>query len=558
MDGVARSIGLLGNAAEVLPELVARGFTPDVVTDQTSAHDPLVGYVPNGLSLADAARAARGRSRPSTSADRIAAMGAHVAAMREMQRARRDRVRLRQQHSRPGREGRRHRRVRDSRASCPSTSGRSSAKARARSAGSRSRAIRKTFASPIAPRSRCSRRRAAVPLDSRWPASACSSRDCRRASAGSATAIAREFGLRLNELVRDGAVKAPIVIGRDHLDTGSVASPNRETEGMRDGSDAIADWPILNALLNASAGATWVSVHHGGGVGIGYSIHAGMVIVADGTREADERLRARADVRSRHRRGAARRRRLSRSAQHRASTRSTHSHAGDEPMMAPHAGLERRVLAALEATPARIPVVHRRLRQRPHHAAARAGRPAGPRPVPVHRRRARGEHAGALPPRGGGGVAVHDQRPERRGAGAGASAREAFDRTLALLSRARAADDAPGDVPARRSARAADVRKLPRPAPRAARDAARAGGERQPLRADQPLRGARASAAARRPRPLRGDPPAAADRRPRSPRCCRRWATPRRRIASSSAAPSRRWPTAAPPTCARSAKPPAR
>jgi urocanate hydratase len=98
------------------------------------------------------------------------------------------------------------------------------------------------------------------------------------------------FGLRINELVRSGAIKAPIVIGRDHLDTGSVASPNRETENMRDGSDAIADWPILNALLNASAGATWVSVHHGGGVGIGYSMHAGMVIVADGSSEADERL----------------------------------------------------------------------------------------------------------------------------------------------------------------------------------------------------------------------------------------------------------------------------
>jgi len=98
------------------------------------------------------------------------------------------------------------------------------------------------------------------------------------------------FGLRLNELVRRGIIKAPIVIGRDHLDTGSVASPNRETEGMRDGSDAIADWPVLNALLNASSGATWVSVHHGGGVGIGYSLHAGMVIVADGSREADVRL----------------------------------------------------------------------------------------------------------------------------------------------------------------------------------------------------------------------------------------------------------------------------
>jgi urocanate hydratase len=98
------------------------------------------------------------------------------------------------------------------------------------------------------------------------------------------------FGLALNDLVRRGVVSAPIVIGRDHLDAGSVASPNRETEGMRDGSDAIADWPVLNALLNASSGATWVSVHHGGGVGIGYSLHAGMVIVADGTPEADEKL----------------------------------------------------------------------------------------------------------------------------------------------------------------------------------------------------------------------------------------------------------------------------
>jgi urocanate hydratase len=98
------------------------------------------------------------------------------------------------------------------------------------------------------------------------------------------------FGLALNDLVRTGRVRAPIVIGRDHLDTGSVASPNRETEGMRDGSDAIADWPILNALLNTASGATWVSVHHGGGVGIGYSLHAGMVVVADGSREADARL----------------------------------------------------------------------------------------------------------------------------------------------------------------------------------------------------------------------------------------------------------------------------
>jgi urocanate hydratase len=99
-----------------------------------------------------------------------------------------------------------------------------------------------------------------------------------------------EFGLRINEMVRRGRLSAPIVIGRDHLDTGSVASPNRETEGMRDGSDAIADWPVLNALLNTACGATWVSVHHGGGVGIGYSLHAGMVTVADGSSGSDRRL----------------------------------------------------------------------------------------------------------------------------------------------------------------------------------------------------------------------------------------------------------------------------
>ena len=117
-------------------------------------------------------------------------------------------------------------------------------------------------------------------------------------------------GLAINELVRSGRVSAPIVIGRDHLDSGSVASPYRETESMRDGSDAIADWPILNALVNVAAGATWVSVHHGGGVGIGNSIHAGMVVVADGTETAADQARARADDRSRHGRHAARRRGL--------------------------------------------------------------------------------------------------------------------------------------------------------------------------------------------------------------------------------------------------------
>ena len=116
-----------------------------------------------------------------------------------------------------------------------------------------------------------------------WPASGSPSRACRHGSAGSATASAGRLGLRFNELVRSGEISAPIVIGRDHLDSGSVASPYRETEAMADGSDAIADWPLLNALVNTASGATWVSIHHGGGVGIGRSIHAGMVCVADGT-----------------------------------------------------------------------------------------------------------------------------------------------------------------------------------------------------------------------------------------------------------------------------------
>ena len=118
------------------------------------------------------------------------------------------------------------------------------------------------------------------------------SKDCRRASAGFGYGDRAKAGLAFNELVRSGEVKAPIVIGRDHLDTGSVASPYRETEAMKDGSDAIADWPILNALLNTAAGAHWVSFHHGGGVGIGYSLHAGMVVVADGSEDARERLGA--------------------------------------------------------------------------------------------------------------------------------------------------------------------------------------------------------------------------------------------------------------------------
>ncbi len=287
-DGLARSIGVLGNAAEVMPALVARGFLPDVVTDQTSAHDPLVGYIPAGLSLAEAARLRAGD--PAGYQRRaVASMGAHVAAMRAWQR--RGAVVFDY-----GNNIRAH----------AVTAGVADAfeipgfvPAYIRPLFCEGKGPFRWVALSGDPEDIRVTDRAVLELFPddeplcRWirlagervqfqglPARICWLGQGDRA----------RFGLKLNELVRTGAVSAPIVIGRDHLDTGSVASPNRETEGMRDGSDAIADWPILNALLNASAGATWVSVHHGGGVGIGYSIHAGMVIVADGTREADERL----------------------------------------------------------------------------------------------------------------------------------------------------------------------------------------------------------------------------------------------------------------------------
>ena len=286
--GRARSIGLLGNAADVLPALVARGVIPDVVTDQTSAHDPLNGYVPDGLSLDDADRLRRGD--PAEYERRsIDAMGRHVTAMRVWQQ--RGAIvfdygnNLRAQAVKAG--------VRDA-FEIPGfvpafirplfCEGKGPFRWVALSGDpediyTTDRAAMEMFAADE-PLCRWIRLAQARVHFQGLPARICWLGQGDRA----------RFGLKLNQLVRDGKVSAPIVIGRDHLDTGSVASPHRETEGMRDGSDAIADWPILNALLNASAGATWVSVHHGGGVGIGYSIHAGMVIVADGTREADERL----------------------------------------------------------------------------------------------------------------------------------------------------------------------------------------------------------------------------------------------------------------------------
>ncbi len=287
-EGVARSLALHGNAADVLPALVTRGETPDVVTDQTSAHDALRGYVPVGLSV-DEAAALRASDPAGYVARSIASMTTHVRAMLAMQ----------------------------ARGAVAFDYG-NNIRAQA-VAGGEARAfeipgfvpeyIRPLFCEGKGP--------------FRWAALSGDPADIAATDALALEMFAHDaalcrwirlaservafqglparifwlgygerarFGLAINDLVRRGVISAPIVIGRDHLDTGSVASPNRETEGMRDGSDAIADWPVLNALLNTSCGATWVSVHHGGGVGIGYSLHAGMVIVADGSADADEKL----------------------------------------------------------------------------------------------------------------------------------------------------------------------------------------------------------------------------------------------------------------------------
>ena len=283
-----KSVGLIGNAAEVLPELVERGVQPDVVTDQTSAHDPLYGYIPAGMSL-EAAAELRQRDPQVYVQASLDAMTRHVQAMLDWQkrwavvfdygnnlRQRAFDNGLREAFSYPGFVPAYIRRL--------FCEGKGPFRWVALSGDPEDiyvtdRAILELF-----------------PEDehlARWitmaqneiefqglPARICWLGYGERARAG----------LKFNELVASGAVKAPIVIGRDHLDSGSVASPNRETEGMRDGSDAIADWPLLNALVNAVNGATWVSIHHGGGVGIGYSIHAGQVIVADGTPEAAARL----------------------------------------------------------------------------------------------------------------------------------------------------------------------------------------------------------------------------------------------------------------------------
>lgn len=282
------SIGLIGNAAEVHWDLLKRGFAPDLVTDQTSAHDELHGYVPAGLSLA-AAVELRGQDPKGYIARSVESMGRHVEAM----------LRFQKQGSHVFDYG-------------------NNIRAQAVKAG-----VKNAFDFPgfvpayIRPQF-CEGR---GPF--RWAALSGDPADIRVTDQAILELFAEDHGLArwismaqeriqfqglparicwlgygqreqagllFNELVRNGKVKAPIVIGRDHLDCGSVASPNRETEAMKDGSDAVADWPLLNALVNSVNGASWVSLHHGGGVGIGYSIHSGMVVVADGTTDADWRL----------------------------------------------------------------------------------------------------------------------------------------------------------------------------------------------------------------------------------------------------------------------------
>jgi urocanate hydratase len=284
------SVGLVGNIATVLPELVRRGVPVDVVTDQTSAHDLQVGYIPAGYSLEEAT-ALRARDPAGYEAAVLDSMVAHVEAMLALRRI--GAVVFDYGNNLRGQvaDGRGMTRAFEIPGFVPEfirplfCRGAGPFRWAALSGDPADIAVTDEAVLETFPQNE--------PLG-RWirqardkvrfqglPARICWLEYGERA----------EMGLRFNWLVKKGKLKAPIVIGRDHLDTGSVASPNRETEGMKDGSDAIADWPLLNAMLNTACGASWVSLHHGGGVGIGYSIHAGMVAVADGTESSDRRLK---------------------------------------------------------------------------------------------------------------------------------------------------------------------------------------------------------------------------------------------------------------------------
>jgi urocanate hydratase len=287
-DKKAISVAVLGNAADIFPELVRRGIKPDIVTDQTSAHDPVNGYLPKGWTLAEW-EAKRNSDPAAVEKASRKSMSEHVRAMLDFHKMGVPTVdygnNIRQMAKEEGVDN-----AFDFPGFVPAY-------------------IRPLFCRGIGP--------------FRWAALSGDPEDIYKTDAkvkeilGHNKALvnwldmAREriqfqglparicwvglgdrhrLGLAFNEMVASGELKAPIVIGRDHLDSGSVASPNRETEAMKDGSDAVSDWPLLNALLNCASGATWVSLHHGGGVGMGFSQHSGMVIVADGTPEAAKRL----------------------------------------------------------------------------------------------------------------------------------------------------------------------------------------------------------------------------------------------------------------------------
>lgn len=286
--GEALSVGLVGNCAEVLPELLRRRFTPDLLTDQTSAHDPLNGYIPAGISLSDAAEL-RKRNPDEYLRRSMDSIATHVRSMLEMQ----------------------------SRGAVVFDNG-NNIRGQALRAGVADAldfpGFVPAYIRPLFCEGRGPFRWAALSGD---PADIAATDDLvlemfpENESLCRWIRLAREkirfqglparicwlgygeraaFGRRINDLVASGKLRAPIVIGRDHLDCGSVASPYRETEGMKDTSDAVADWPVLNALLNTASGASWVSFHHGGGVGMGYSLHAGQVTVADGTEEMGRRI----------------------------------------------------------------------------------------------------------------------------------------------------------------------------------------------------------------------------------------------------------------------------
>jgi len=284
----ALSVGLVANCADILPELLKRNIIPDIITDQTSAHDELNGYVPNGLPYAEALEL-RKKNPQEYIRRAYETIATHVRAMLEMQQ--RGAVtfdygnNIRGQAKKAGVTN-----AFDFPGFVPAyirplfCEGKGPFRWAALSGEPDDIRVTDQVVLDLFPKNESLRRwinmaRELIKFQG-LPARICWLGYGERA----------QFGLAINELVAKGKIKAPIVIGRDHLDTGSVASPNRETEAMLDGSDAIADWPLLNALLNCASGASWVSIHHGGGVGIGNSIHAGQVIVADGTPEAAHRI----------------------------------------------------------------------------------------------------------------------------------------------------------------------------------------------------------------------------------------------------------------------------